>query len=86
MDCHAEEKDTVIASTTIEWMPSDSNKHQIIKHIDFVILPILPNCPPCQIFIQYGGLLKQELIARGMFQELIPSNTLENIQIVLIRQ
>ena len=85
VDLHVEEKDAVIQQSKIEWMPSDANKYQNIQHIDFIIPPVTAGCPPSQIRVQYGALLKKELIIRQMFQELSPGKTLESMQIVLKR-
>ena len=62
VDLHVEEKDAVIQQSKIEWMPSDANNYQNIKHIDFIIPPVTAGCPPSQIRVQHGALLKKELI------------------------
>ena len=82
-DYHVEEEESVINGTKIEWMPTDANKHNNINHIDFIIPPLVPGQPVSRIRIQYGGLLKRELILRKMFRELGQGKTLESMQKIL---
>ena len=84
-DYHVEEEESVINGTKIEWMPTDANKHNNINHIDFIIPPLVPGQPVSRIRIQYGGLLKRELILRKMFRELGQGKTLESMQKILKR-
>ena len=81
--CHIEEEQSVINGTKIEWMPTDTNKHNNINHIDFYILPVEPEQPVSLVRIQYRGLLKRELILRKMFLELGQGKILESMQKIL---
>ena len=77
---HIEEVDSVIEGTKMEWMPTDANKSQNMTHIDFKIPPIQNGRPPCPKRVQYGGLLKRELILRRMFRALGQGSSLESMQ------